>query len=599
MVNYLEVFELLPQPCLLWEFSEGDFRIWNLNKAFLKLTGMEKEEQMKCSIGSLQDQLNIHKSCSDKIKRSIEACFEGEIPVTLEPLKYNFRGKGENVYWSITNIVVECELHGQKRFVLTVFKDISTEIRRKRECQFTLEELNRRTERSRCFIEENSDGLFTLEENGNFLSVNEGLLNLAELNEREILERSFIPLCADYEREKVLSHFQKALQGEKQQFRTDFISANGNNRILDISLVPFKLKERAKGVYGIAKDVTEILNAEEKARKSEENLIKGKRKFKALVQEGSDMIAIINSEGYYEFVSDSVFGIIGKYPEEYLGKLAFNFMHPEDQERVFKDFQKLLESKQILISPFRIKNGCGEWRWIESKATNLLSDPDVNGIVVNSKDVTEAFLQQIKIEEINERYRLASCASEDLIYDWDLTNNEIIRNQVFEENYGYNQNEATTAGEVWFNRIYKNDRQRITESFKAALKDPALKKWTEEYRFVKKDNKISYLVDRAYILRDIGGKAVRVVGAVLDVTESKEFLQKIENQNTLLKEIAWEQAHIIRAPLARMKTLIDALEDSTFEVWSERELIQLIKSSADELDEIILNRIQKIESTNA
>ncbi len=95
-------------------------------------------------------------------------------------------------------------------------------------------------------------------------------------------------------------------------------------------------------------------------------------------------------------------------------------MHPEDQQRVYTQFLELLKSKQIKVSPFRIKNGKNEWCWIESRATNLLEDPNVEGIVVNSKDITEAFLQQKKIEELNERFYLASRATEDLIYDWDL-----------------------------------------------------------------------------------------------------------------------------------------------------------------------------------
>lgn len=255
--------------------------------------------------------------------------------------------------------------------------------------------------------------------------------------------------------------------------------------------------------------------------------------------------------------------------------------------------------KQVLISPFRFQNSKNEWRWIESKVTNLLQDENVGGIVVNSKDITEAYLQKKKIEELNDRYKFASRATEDLIYDWDLIGNKWIRNRVFEENYGFSKKETKGSEEVWFDRIFEEDKERVINNIKSALKDPAREKWNEEYRFLKKNGELSYLIDRAYILRDAEGKAMRVVGAVMDITESKEFLRKIEKQNELLKEIAWEQAHVIRAPLARLKTLVDALEDSSFDEWSKEEIIGYIKSSADELDEIILKRIQKIESINA
>ena len=103
------------------------------------------------------------------------------------------------------------------------------------------------------------------------------------------------------------------------------------------------------------------------------------------------------------------------------------------------------------------------------------------------------------------------------------------------------------------------------------------------------------MIDRGYILRDPSGKAIRMVGAVLDVTESRRMIEEIKKQNEILKEVAWEQAHIVRAPLARMKELLSLLEEESYEEWSRGELLQLIIRSADELDELIENIIRKTE----
>ena len=602
MVNYMEIFEVLPQPCLLISLVEGKTRIDKANKAFCHITGLRIKSAEGIELNKFCSEFNIQPSCLEKIENSLESCFESQEAVTLEPIKYSFQ-KVPNLdnfgnYWSMKHIPVNCGKSLDEHFVLTILTDITSQLAKEKENVRILKELDRSVDKCHHFIDKNSDGLFSLDENGNFQSVNEGLLQIAEISEEELLKMSFLPFCENYHREMVLEYFQKALKDEKQEFQADFVSAKGRKVIMDVFLVPLKIRGKIKGVYGIAKDVTERLRAEEKARQSEENLRRSESKFKALVQEGSDMISIINREGIYEFVSDSVSNILGKQPEDYLGRSAFDFMHPHDKERVYTNFLELLESRQIEVLPFRIKNVEEEWCWIESKATNLLEDPNVGGIVVNSKDVTESFLQKNKIEELNERYRLASCATEDLIYDWDLVEDHIVRNRAFEENYGFGPKESLTPEKVWFTRIYKGDHERIISSFNSAMKDTTRKKWTEEYRFLKKNGKLAYLVDRAYILRNADGEAIRVVGAVTDVTQSQEALNKIGKQNTLLKEIAWEQAHVIRAPLARLKALVDTLEDSTFQSWTREELIGYIKSSANELDEILLKRIQKIESIN-
>lgn len=80
--------------------------------------------------------------------------------------------------------------------------------------------------------------------------------------------------------------------------------------------------------------------------------------------------------------------------------------------------------------------------------------------------------------------------------------------------------------------------------------------------------------------------------AAMDITEQMNYLEAIENQNTRLAEIAWEQSHVVRAPLARMMGCINALENSS---EKREDYLQFIKSSAAELDEIIRSIVAKSE----
>ena len=86
-----------------------------------------------------------------------------------------------------------------------------------------------------------------------------------------------------------------------------------------------------------------------------------------------------------------------------------------------------------------------------------------------------------------------------------------------------------------------------------------------------------------------------MVGALLDVTESREMISEIKKQNEILKKVAWEQAHVVRQPLARLKGLVNILAVEEQEEWTREELLNLIIHSAEELDEVISKIIRKTE----
>ncbi len=150
-------------------------------------------------------------------------------------------------------------------------------------------------------------------------------------------------------------------------------------------------------------DITERKIAEKKVLVSEQ-------RFKALVQNSGDLLGILDNEGNYLYVSPTSKKILGLEPEYFLGKSAFLFIHPDDIELMQAIFSQLETEKFIKTPPYRSKNAEGEWKWIESSITNLLEEEGINGIVVNSRDISEKKLAEdeaaqekiIKQKEITE-----------------------------------------------------------------------------------------------------------------------------------------------------------------------------------------------------
>ncbi|WP_405400556.1 PAS domain S-box protein [Maribacter sp. Asnod2-G09] len=195
--------------------------------------------------------------------------------------------------------------------------------------------------------------------------------------------------------ERVKERFNSIIHSESveiEPFR--FKDINGEWKWFE-NIITNQLNEPSiNGVVVTTRDITEKRKAEEKLENSE-------RRYKTLVQEGSDMICIVNEKAVFSYASPTSAKILNITPEEFVGNSAFDRVHPDDYDMVYNEFLKVLEIPQVTIKPFRYKHGSGHWIWLETVITNKLDEPTISGIVVNSKDVTTKVLHLNAIEEQN------------------------------------------------------------------------------------------------------------------------------------------------------------------------------------------------------
>ena len=114
------------------------------------------------------------------------------------------------------------------------------------------------------------------------------------------------------------------------------------------------------------------------------------QRFRSLVQRASEMIVVIDPDGTYAYESPAVERILGWAPGQRLAQTAMDFVHPDDRERASAAMGDLLakpgESRTIEL---RHRDSNNDWHWVESTVTNLVDEPTVRGIVVNSRVVDE------------------------------------------------------------------------------------------------------------------------------------------------------------------------------------------------------------------
>ncbi|OEY71187.1 PAS domain-containing protein [Salegentibacter salarius] len=171
---------------------------------------------------------------------------------------------------------------------------------------------------------------------------------------------------------------------EEKNHSFEYRMLRGDGSYVWVSDVVSIVKEdgKVKWLRGIMTDISKRKLAEEQLQLSEQ-------RFKGLVQEGGDLIALLDENGDYKYASPTSISVLGYTPEDFSNRNAFEFIHPEDVERVQEKFEKILSKKRLEISPFRFSHKNGGWRWLETTVTNLMDDPAVKGFVANSRDVTE------------------------------------------------------------------------------------------------------------------------------------------------------------------------------------------------------------------
>jgi PAS domain S-box-containing protein len=143
---------------------------------------------------------------------------------------------------------------------------------------------------------------------------------------------------------------------------------------------------------------------------------------------------------------------------------------------------------------------------------------------------TERSASAVRVSE--ERFRLLSLATNDLVYDIDLALGTVWWNDKLLESYGYDPREFATNPHARENWIHSDDRDRVVEGLRSAI-DSGQGTWLCEFRFRCSDGRFVDVVERAMILRDEAGKASRIIGSTTDVSEFNALQKKLQQAHKM------------------------------------------------------------------
>ncbi|NPC52137.1 PAS domain S-box protein [Corallococcus sp. AB032C] len=160
----------------------------------------------------------------------------------------------------------------------------------------------------------------------------------------------------------------------------------------------------------------------------------------------------------------------------------------------------------------------------------------------------EELLQALKLSET--RYRLATRATKDAVWDLDLSTQQLTWSEGVHTLFGYPLDAVPPELDWWTDAVHPEDRAQAVESLHAIVDSPGGSDWRAEYRFRKADGTYAQVEDRGWVVRDATGTAIRMVGAMQDVTLRKaaaDALRRSEEEFRTLAE-ALPEAVFVTAP---------------------------------------------------
>ena len=242
-------------------------------------------------------------------------------------------------------------------------------------------DLQEAQQRYQSLFAENPDAVFALDLDARITSLNAACEQMSGHAADELLGRAFADLLTSPD--DAASVLADVLQGHPRNFETTVAHRHGHPVAVHVTALPIVVGGRILGAYGIAKDITERKHAEHALARSEE-------RFRGLVQNGAELIVVLGTDGTVQYASPSVESLLGIPGDEATGAKLARYVHPEEKLPFKHLLEEALRSPRVnLTEAFRMRHSDGQWRHVEAVCRNLTDVPEIGGLVLNVRDVSE------------------------------------------------------------------------------------------------------------------------------------------------------------------------------------------------------------------
>lgn len=212
--------------------------------------------------------------------------------------------------------------------------------------------------------------------------------------------------------------------------------------------------------------------------------------------------------------------------------------------------------------------------------------------VAVARDITDRRLAEQRAAINEDRFDLVSRSTADVVWEWDIPGDAFLWSEAFDQLTGTPGAHRETEFGSWSRRLHPEDHDRVTGSLREAVALPFSQSWAEEYRFFRDDGTERVILDRGFIVHDETGRAARMVGTMIDLTERRAIEQRsreserLEAIGQLTGGVAHDFNNLLTVILGNSDVLRDRLDDPGLRRMAE--LIHLAATRGSDLTRRLL-----------
>lgn len=261
---------------------------------------------------------------------------------------------------------------------------------------------------------------------------------------------------------------------------------------------------------------------------------------------GSVMYQVLRKEDgtmTFTYLSKNVVQFTGKTPEEVIQNpgLLYGIIHEEDGPLIAAAADVSFRDMSVFNVEVRSKNLVGAQKWVHIRSIpRRQQDGTViwDGIMT---DITERKRAEEEISKAIERFELIGKAANDAVWEWDLETNAFWGNEIHMNMYGLTRADSEPGDDEWKRRLHTEDRERMIKLIDDTLASD-INSFDAEYRLYTENKGWINIYNRTYIERNEAGKAIRMLGSMMDITERKKTDQAIKESEEKFRTLVQQAA---------------------------------------------------------